>query len=46
MGERIIIDSWFEEVHRLLYEDGSWRILGHDGEDPKDLPMGGAHPYF
>ncbi|TAL09239.1 MAG: hypothetical protein EPO02_10760 [Nitrospirae bacterium] len=45
-GERIIIDSWFEEVHRLVYEDGAWRILGHDGEHQQALPMGGAHPYF
>ena len=45
-GERIIIDSWFEEVHRLVYENGAWRILGHDGEDQQNLPMGGAHPYF
>lgn len=45
-GERIIIDSWFDEVHRLVYEDGAWRILGHDGEDQSSLPMGGAHPFF
>lgn len=45
-GERIIIDSWFEEVHRLVYEDGAWRILGHGGEDQQTMQNGVAHPYF
>ena len=45
-GERIIIDSWFDEVHRLVYEDGAWRILGHDGEDQQAVQSGAAHPYF
>lgn len=45
-GERIIIDSWFEEMHRLVYEDGTWRILGHDGEDQQAVQNGAAHPYF
>ena len=45
-GERIIIDSWFEEVHRLVYENGAWRILGHDGEDHQAMQNGAAHPYF
>jgi hypothetical protein len=34
-GERVNIDSWFYEVHRLIYEDGAWRIRGHVGEAPK-----------
>ena len=45
-GERIIIDSWFDEVHRLVYEGGAWRILGHDGEDQQAMQNGAAHPYF
>ena len=45
-GERIIIDSWFEEVHRLVYEAGAWRILGHNGEDQQTMQNGAAHPYF
>jgi len=45
-GERIIIDSWFEEVHRLVYEDGAWRILGHNGETPQAAQSGAPHPYF
>lgn len=45
-GERIILDSWFEEIHRLAYEDGAWRILGHNGEDQQAMRNGAAHPYF
>ncbi len=45
-GERVRIDSWFEEVHRLVYEDGAWRILGHAGEGPNALNFGTAHPFF
>lgn len=45
-GERTIIDSWFEEAHLLVYEDGAWRILGHDGEDQQAAQSGAAHPYF
>ena len=45
-GERIIIDSWFEETHLLAYEDGAWRILGHNGEDQQAAQNGAAHPYF
>ncbi len=45
-GERVRIDSWFEEVHRLVYEDGAWRIRGHAGEDPNRTQFGVAHPYF
>ncbi|TLY23434.1 MAG: hypothetical protein E6K68_00480 [Nitrospirae bacterium] len=25
-GRRVNIDSWFGEVHHLIYEDGAWRI--------------------
>jgi hypothetical protein len=45
-GERVRIDSWFEEVHRLVYEDGTWRIRGHAGEDPNNMQFGAAHPFF
>ena len=45
-GERVRIDSWFEEVHRVVYEDGAWRIRGHAGEDPKNTLFGVAHPFF
>jgi len=45
-GERVNIDSWFQEVHQLVYEDGAWRISGHSGEDPEKLQFGAAHPFF
>ena len=45
-GQRENIDSWFQEVHRLIYEDGAWRIRGHAGEGPNALRFGVAHPFF
>ena len=45
-SERVRIDSWFEEVHHMIYEDGVWRIHGHEGEDPKNTQLGVAHPFF
>lgn len=46
-GKRVIIDSWFYEIHHVVYEDGTWRIRGHAGEDTKALPFGTSpHPFF
>lgn len=46
-GHRVNIDSWFEEIHYLAYEDGAWRIRGHAGERPKGIWFGVApHPLF
>lgn len=46
-GLRVPIDSWHEEVHQLVREDGVWRIYGNAGEAPKVLPFGTApHPLF
>ncbi len=45
-GQRVNIDSWFGDVHYLIYEDGAWRILGHAGEGPNALNFGTAHPFF
>ncbi len=46
-GQRANIDSWFEEVHYLIYEEGAWRIRGHAGEARKGLQFGVApHPFF
>lgn len=46
-GKRVIIDSWFYEIHHAVHEDGSWRIRGHAGEDTKTLPFGASpHPFF
>lgn len=46
-GLRVPIDSWYEEVHFLTPENGSWRIRGNAGETPRALPFGTApHPLF
>jgi len=45
-GERTRLDSWVEERHRLIFEDGAWRIRGHTGEDLKNTQFGVAHPFF
>lgn len=46
-GKRVNIDSWFEEVHYLVYEDGAWRIRGHAGEGLKEPLFGNTpHPLF
>src|SRR5579863_3576405 len=29
-NESVQIDVWFEAVHHLVFEDGSWKIIGHD----------------
>jgi len=46
-GHRDIIDSWYSEIHHLVYENGEWRIIGHAGGDTKALPFGTSpHPFF
>jgi hypothetical protein len=46
-GLYVPIDSWHEEVHYLVLEDGAWRIRGNVGESPHVLPFGTApHPLF
>lgn len=46
-GHREIIDSWYSEIHHLVYENGDWRIIGHAGGDTKALPFGTSpHPFF
>ena len=46
-GLRVPIDSWYEEVHFLMLEDGVWRIRGNAGDQPRVLPFGTApHPLF
>jgi hypothetical protein len=46
-GKRMNIDSWFEEVHHMVYEDGAWRISGHVGEPARTPQFGVApHPLF
>ena len=46
-GLSVPIDSWSDEVHYLLFEDGRWRIRGNVGESPRMMPFGTApHPLF
>jgi len=46
-GLYIPIDSWYEEIHYLVLEDGAWRLRGNLGESPRVLPFGTApHPLF
>lgn len=46
-GLYVPIDSWHEEVHYLIPENGAWRLRGHLGESPLVLPFGTApHPLF
>jgi ketosteroid isomerase-like protein len=45
---RAPVDSWYEEVHFLKYENGRWRIVGNvGGESQPILQFGVApHPLF
>jgi ketosteroid isomerase-like protein len=46
-GQKVTIDSWFEEVHYLVKEDGHWRIIGNAGVSPETPRFGHApHPLF
>jgi hypothetical protein len=46
-GELANVDSWYGEVHHVVYEEGAWRVEGHKGEVAKALPFGVApHPFF
>jgi len=46
-GLYVPIDSWHEEIHYLVLEDGAWRLRGNMGESPRVLPFGTApHPLF
>jgi hypothetical protein len=49
-GQRVNIDSWFGEVHYMVYENGRWRIRGHAWETPmveKEMRFARPpHPFF
>ena len=46
-GQKVTLDSWFEEVHYLIKEDGAWRLIGNAGEEPEAPRFGHApHPLF
>ena len=36
------IDVWFEAVHHLVLEEGSWKIIGHDPAGGEEDPFGVA----
>jgi hypothetical protein len=47
-GQRVNIDSWFGDIHYLIYEGGAWRLQGHAWdaamkETRYALP---PHPFF
>ena len=45
--ERVAIDSWHQEVHRLVREEDGWHIVGHLGGEPVIRQFGAApHPLF
>lgn len=47
-GAPITLDSWFQEVHYLVHEDGAWRFLGNAGAAPSTAPVTSSphHPLF
>jgi hypothetical protein len=48
-GERVNIDSWYGEVHYLMFEQGTWRLAGHFWEIPRakeTRPTLLPHPFF
>jgi hypothetical protein len=46
-GQQVHIDSWYGEIHYMVYEEGAWRVRGHRGEAPKTQGFGAApHPFF
>ena len=46
-GLRVPIDSWYEEVHYMTFEEGQWRIRGNVGDSPRLMPFGTSpHPLF
>lgn len=45
--QKITVDSWFEEIHYLVKEEGAWRIIGNAGSMPETPRFGHApHPLF
>lgn len=47
-GKPITIDSWVNEIHYLVKEEGAWRFLGNAGGAAESVPPGSAphHPLF
>jgi hypothetical protein len=36
------IDVWFDAIHYLVLEDGTWKIIGHDPAGGEEDPFGAA----
>lgn len=48
-NQRVNIDSWFGEVHNVIYENGRWRLRGHAWEVLMEKETRFArppHPFF
>jgi hypothetical protein len=47
-GKPITIDSWVNEIHYLIQEEGHWRFHGNAGTHAGSVPAGSAphHPLF
>jgi hypothetical protein len=46
-GLRVPVDSWYEEIHYMAFEEGQWRIRGNVGDSPRFMPFGTSpHPLF
>ena len=41
-AEPVHIDVWFEAIHYLVLEDGTWKIIGHDLAGGEEDPFGAA----
>lgn len=40
--EAVRIDLWFEAVHHLVWEEGTWKIFGHNPGETEDNRFGSA----
>lgn len=40
--EPVRIDFWFEAIHYLTFEEGVWKIVGHDPSGREESPLGSA----
>jgi hypothetical protein len=48
-GQRVNLDSWYGDVHNLIYEGGTWRLAGMYFEIPRSKESGPGslpHPFF
>jgi hypothetical protein len=47
-GRPVTLDTWVNEIHFLIKEEGTWRFHGNAGGDTRSVPAGSAphHPLF